>query len=150
MVKPGKARVNESLARLKLELDHLDMRIDEADAMSKKDRSRKRSLPTTGGHPWHRTSHRHRTHRRHRQRRCRLQGSRVRSLDGSSPREHSTGGKQKLLGISKRGNSYLRRFFVQGTRGCATAYEADIWSEQMVGPTHLASPSECGRSSPSE
>jgi transposase len=35
---------------------------------------------------------------------------------GMVPREHSTGGKQKLLGISKRGNSYLRRLFVQGAR----------------------------------
>ena len=34
--------------------------------------------------------------------------------DGSP--EYSTGGKQKLLGISKRGNSYLRRLFVQGAR----------------------------------
>ncbi len=32
------------------------------------------------------------------------------------PREHPTGGQQKLLGISKRGNSYLRRLFVQGAR----------------------------------
>ena len=32
------------------------------------------------------------------------------------PREYSTGGKQKLLGISKRGNRYLRRLFVQGAR----------------------------------
>jgi transposase len=35
---------------------------------------------------------------------------------GLTPREHSTGGKQKLLGISKRGNSYLRKLFVQGAR----------------------------------
>ena len=35
---------------------------------------------------------------------------------GVVPREHSTGGKQKLLGISKRGNSYLRRPFVQCAR----------------------------------
>ena len=35
---------------------------------------------------------------------------------GVVPREHSTGGKQKLLGISKRGNSYLRRLFVQCAR----------------------------------
>jgi transposase len=33
---------------------------------------------------------------------------------GLVPREHSTGGKQKLLGISKRGNTYLRRLFIQG------------------------------------
>ena len=35
---------------------------------------------------------------------------------GLVPREHSTGGRQKLLGISKRGNSYLRKLFVQGAR----------------------------------
>jgi len=35
---------------------------------------------------------------------------------GMVPREYTTGGKQKLLGISKRGNSYLRRLFVQGAR----------------------------------
>jgi len=35
---------------------------------------------------------------------------------GMVSREYSTGGKQKLLGISKRGNGYLRRLFVQGAR----------------------------------
>ena len=35
---------------------------------------------------------------------------------GLVPREHSTGGKQKLLGLSRRGNSYLRKLFVQGAR----------------------------------
>ena len=35
---------------------------------------------------------------------------------GLVPREHSTGGKQKLLGISKRGNCYLRKLFIQGAR----------------------------------
>jgi transposase len=35
---------------------------------------------------------------------------------GLVPREHSTGGKQKLLGIGKRGNAYLRKLFIQGAR----------------------------------
>jgi transposase len=35
---------------------------------------------------------------------------------GIVPGEYSTGGKQKLLGISKRGNKYLRTLFVQGAR----------------------------------
>jgi len=35
---------------------------------------------------------------------------------GIVPGEYTTGGKQKLLGISKRGNSYLRRLFVHGAR----------------------------------
>ena len=35
---------------------------------------------------------------------------------GMVPGEYTTGGQQKLLGISKRGNKYLRRLFVQGAR----------------------------------
>jgi transposase len=35
---------------------------------------------------------------------------------GLVPRQHSTGGNAKLLGISKRGNPYLRRLFVHGAR----------------------------------
>jgi transposase len=35
---------------------------------------------------------------------------------GPVPKQESTGGKQKLPGISKRGNSYLRRLLVHGAR----------------------------------
>lgn len=35
---------------------------------------------------------------------------------GLVPRQHSTGGKPKLLGISKCGNEYLRRMFLHGAR----------------------------------
>jgi len=35
---------------------------------------------------------------------------------GLVPGQYSTGGKQRLLGISKRGSSYLRRLFVHGAR----------------------------------
>jgi len=35
---------------------------------------------------------------------------------GLVPRQHSTGGKTRLLGISKRGDPYLRRLFVHGGR----------------------------------
>lgn len=37
---------------------------------------------------------------------------------GLVPREYSTGGKQKLLGISKRGNRYVRKLLVHGARSC--------------------------------
>jgi transposase len=37
---------------------------------------------------------------------------------GLVPREYSTGGKTKLLGISKRGNHYLRRLLIHGARSC--------------------------------
>ena len=35
---------------------------------------------------------------------------------GLTPRQHSTGGKERLLGISKRGDSYLRKLLVHGAR----------------------------------
>jgi transposase len=35
---------------------------------------------------------------------------------GMVPRESSTVGKQKLMRISKRGNPYLRKLFIQGAR----------------------------------
>ena len=35
---------------------------------------------------------------------------------GLVPRQHSTGGQTRLLGISKRGNSYLRKLLIHGAR----------------------------------
>lgn len=35
---------------------------------------------------------------------------------GLTPKQHSSGGRQKLLGISKRGDSYIRKLLVQGAR----------------------------------
>lgn len=37
---------------------------------------------------------------------------------GLTPREYSTGGKTTLLGISKRGNAYLRKLLVHCSRSC--------------------------------
>jgi len=38
---------------------------------------------------------------------------------GLVPRQHSTGGKQTLLGISKRGDAYLRKQLIHGARALA-------------------------------
>ena len=35
---------------------------------------------------------------------------------GLVPRQHATGGKERLLGISKRGDSYLRKLLIHGAR----------------------------------
>ena len=35
---------------------------------------------------------------------------------GIVPHQHTIGGKTRLLGISKRGNSYLRRLIIHGAR----------------------------------
>lgn len=50
---------------------------------------------------------------------------------GLVPREYSTGGKTKLLGISKRGNKYLRRMIIHGARSCVTHLDR---SRDRLGP----------------
>lgn len=60
---------------------------------------------------------------------------------GVVPREHSTGGKQKLLSIGKRGNSYLRRLFTQGARAVLqqkTKQSSGLstWLAQLSARTH--------------
>jgi transposase len=49
---------------------------------------------------------------------------------GLVPRQHTTGGKPKLLGLSKRGNSHLRRLFVQGARALW------VWKHKRNDPLH--------------
>jgi transposase len=60
---------------------------------------------------------------------------------GMVPRECSTGGKQKLLGISKRGNAYLRRLFVQAARvvmqyRTKQAPGLSCWLARLMARTH--------------
>jgi transposase len=60
---------------------------------------------------------------------------------GIVPGEYSTGGKQKLLGISKRGNKYLRRLFVQGARSVLQYREKQApglsqWLAQLLARAH--------------
>ena len=55
---------------------------------------------------------------------------------GLIPRQHSTGGKAKLLGISKRGNVYLRRLFIHGARAMLLRVKYDTgrlgqWARQL-------------------
>jgi transposase len=55
---------------------------------------------------------------------------------GLVPRQYSTGGKQRLLGISKRGDPYLRQLFVHGARGAYHWLKRDQlalgrWLEQL-------------------
>jgi transposase len=104
------------LAQLKLELDQLASRIAEADCAlartSRENEACQRLIAIPGIGPvtataliaaiGHGAAFR--------------KGREFSAWVGMVPREHSTGGKQRLLGISKRGNSYLRRLFVQGAR----------------------------------
>jgi transposase len=129
------------LAQLKLELDQLAARMDEADAVIGKTAheneacQRLVAIPGIGpitataliatignGGAFHK-------------------GREFAAWLGIVPREHSTGGQQKLLGISKRGNSYLRRLFVQGARavmqqGSKQSFGLSAWLAQLTARTH--------------
>ena len=55
---------------------------------------------------------------------------------GLIPRQHSTGGKARLLGISKRGNVYLRRMFIHGARAVLLIVKYDTgrlgqWAREL-------------------
>jgi transposase len=56
---------------------------------------------------------------------------------GLVPRQHSTGGKERLLGISKRGDGYLRKLFVHGARAVVRGVRAKTdrrrhWIRELI------------------
>jgi transposase len=68
-------------------------------------------------------------------------GRKLSAWMGIVPGEYTTGGKQKLLGISKRGNKYLRRLFVQGARSVLLQRHKQVpglreWLAQLLARTH--------------
>ena len=56
---------------------------------------------------------------------------------GVVPRQHSSGGKQNLLGISKRGDGYLRTLLIHGARSvirfAETKQEKNAWLVDLIG-----------------
>ncbi len=59
---------------------------------------------------------------------------------GLVPRQHSTGGKPTLLGMSKRGNSNLRRLFIHGARSACLHMKREQglgpWLDQLEARVH--------------
>lgn len=60
---------------------------------------------------------------------------------GLVPRQMSTGGRTKLGGITKRGNTYLRRMFIHGARsfrlnGDRSRHRIGAWLTELDGRTH--------------
>ena len=60
---------------------------------------------------------------------------------GLTPRQHSTGGKTKLLGISKRGNAYLRTQLIHGARAAMAHFvkqdsPTGVWLRQLLSRAH--------------
>ena len=59
-----------------------------------------------------------------------------RRRSGLVPRQSSSGGKQRLLGITKRGDKYLRKLLVHGARSITTRAERkpqpqDQWLNEL-------------------
>lgn len=60
---------------------------------------------------------------------------------GLTPAEYSTGGKTHLIGISKRGNSYVRKLLIHGARSCSMHLDRSkdrlgVWIGQIEGRLH--------------
>ena len=59
---------------------------------------------------------------------------------GLVPRQESTGGKPKLLGISKRGDTYLRTLLIQGAHAVIRVAEhrpqSDLWLKELLARRH--------------
>ncbi|MCG8440738.1 MAG: IS110 family transposase [Caulobacterales bacterium] len=60
---------------------------------------------------------------------------------GLVPRQHSTGGKQTLLGIAKRGSSYLRKLLIHGARSVMLHLDRSkdrlgVWADQLAARMH--------------
>ena len=61
---------------------------------------------------------------------------------GLVPAQHSTGGKPTLLGMSKRGNSYVRRLLIHGARTCVMHLDRNrnrlgAWLDQLGERAHF-------------
>ncbi len=61
---------------------------------------------------------------------------------GLVPRQMTTGGKPKLLGISKRGNGYLRRILIHGARAALPSLAKGRtllgeWLRGLLARTHI-------------
>jgi transposase len=66
-------------------------------------------------------------------------GRQVSAWLGIVPKQHSSGGKDRLLGISKRGDTYVRTMLIHGARSVITANEKkkgksteDLWLSALV------------------
>ena len=60
---------------------------------------------------------------------------------GIVPRQYSTGGNAKLLGISKRGNVYLRKILIHGARAAVLRMKRDrapigAWLDRLDARAH--------------
>jgi transposase len=70
------------------------------------------------------------------------QGRQMAAALGLTPKQHSSGGKARLLGISKRGDPYLRSILIHGARATAAAAKnkddrLSRWVTELAQRRHL-------------
>ena len=70
------------------------------------------------------------------------QGRQMAAALGLTPKQHSSGGKDRLLGISKRGDPYLRSILIHGARATAAAAKnkddrLSRWVTELAQRRHL-------------
>ena len=68
-------------------------------------------------------------------------GRQVSAWLGLVPRQHSSGGKPTLLGMSKRGNPYLRTLLIHGARSAILAAQrntenTNVWLANLLTRRH--------------
>ena len=68
-------------------------------------------------------------------------GRQVSAWLGLVPRQHSSGGKSTLLGMSKRGNPYLRTLLIHGARSAILAAQrktenTNVWLANLLTRRH--------------
>ena len=60
-------------------------------------------------------------------------GRQMSAAFGLTPRQNSSGGKERLLGISKRGDAYLRMLLIHGARSVIRNFQRQRRPSQSVG-----------------
>ena len=124
---PGSFRL--LIQRLVDHLKELDRQVGEMEAQIQAGTGTREQ--ETGEDSGYRTDHRERPGGLDRGREELRQGRQVAARLGLVPRQHSSGGKPTLLGISKRGDSYLRTLLIHGAR-------AVIWPQSASRASRLA------------
>jgi transposase len=142
---PGAFRL--LVQRLLDHLKELDRQVEELEAQivawhRQSDFSRKLGQipgigPITPAHWWHRWG----------MQRTSKDGRQVAAWLGLVPTQHSSGGKQNLLGISKRGDTYLRTLLIHGARSViyhAQKKDQHLRAAQLDQWCGAAAQQECG------
>ena len=92
----------------------MNIQILETDRADPSQRSSDRGRPAADGHPRRRAAARQRARGQHPRSQAFRSGRNLAAWIGLVPKQNSSGGKERLGGITKQGNRYLRQMLVVG------------------------------------